>query len=79
MENNKITKNHNNNKTIDYKKYKERLQEILNQLKQESYLSDIKEENFNPEYINLLYKYETGNAFKITVERGALSPIGIIL
>ncbi|OUM69723.1 hypothetical protein PIROE2DRAFT_2364 [Piromyces sp. E2] len=75
----KTKDNKKDTKSIDYKKCKEELIEILNQLKQETYLSDIKDENFNAEYINLLYKYETGNAFKVTVERGALPPIEIII
>jgi len=71
--------NKKDTKSIDYKKCKKELLEVLNQLKHETYLNDIKDENFNAEYINLLYKYETGNAFKITVERGPLPPIGNIL
>ncbi|ORX79268.1 hypothetical protein BCR32DRAFT_269574 [Anaeromyces robustus] len=68
-----------NNNSVDYKKCKEELYEILNQLKKDTLLKDIKEENFNLEYINLLYKYETGNAYKIIVERGDLPPIEILI
>ncbi|ORX58512.1 hypothetical protein BCR36DRAFT_580125 [Piromyces finnis] len=64
---------------LDYRKCKEELLNILDQLKHETFLSDIKEENFNADYINLLYKYETGNAFKITIERGNLPSIEIII
>lgn len=67
----------NKKKPIDYKKCKEELKEILEQLKQDTLLNDIKKENFNLEYINLLYKYETGNAYKILIDRGPLPSIGI--
>jgi len=76
MEKKEIIKKEN---LIDYKKCKEELKEILEKLKHETFLKDIKEENFNLEYINLLYKYETGNAYKILIDRGPLPTIGTFL
>ncbi|ORY81063.1 hypothetical protein LY90DRAFT_664292 [Neocallimastix californiae] len=76
MEKKEIIKKKN---LIDYKKCKEELKEILEKLKHETFLKDIKEENFNLEYINLLYKYETGNAYKILIDRGPLPTIEILI